>query len=580
MSSAWPNLPGYEFQRLLGEGAMGAVYAAEQISVGRQVAIKVIHGDLVRREGLADRFRQEARVQAKLNHPNVVTLHDFMESAGGLFIVQELVDGRPLSEIIGREVGPIPAERALPMFRQLLAGVGAAHAAGIVHRDLKPANVLVTHDGHVKVTDFGIAKVAEGSVRTQTGTRMGTIHYMAPEQVRAKAVDARTDVYALGITLFEMLTGRLPFDDGSGEQGDFDVMDSIVRAPFPDPRAVYPHIPESLAQTVRVATQKDAADRFQTCAEFVTGLEVRDGAAEGQALLRRPSPTRRSETSSRDLEPEPELAEHSPIVVSPQARETTIVNTIGMKMVRIPAGSFMMGSAKYEADRRSVEEQHRVTLTQDFLLAATAVTQGQWESVMGSNPSHFKGRDRPVENVSWKDAVEFCNRLSERAGLPPAYVVRKRRFRAPVCTWVQAATGYRLPTESEWEYACRAGTATPFHFGDTITTDQVNYDGNYPYGGTRKGQYRAETVSAGSLPANAWGLHEMHGNVLEWCWDWYGDYPGAATDPVGPGSVARRVLRGGSWSSNAQFCRSANRSDFAPGARCRNLGLRPASSAP
>ena len=565
------SLPaGYVLRRLLGEGAMGAVYEAVQTSVDRRVAIKVIHGDLVRREGLAERFRQEARVQGQLNHPNVVALYDFVESSAGLFLVQEYVDGRPLSAVIGREIGPIPAEKALPMFRQLLAGVGAAHTAGIVHRDLKPANVLVTHDGHVKVTDFGIAKVAGGSVKTQTGTRMGTMHYMAPEQVRAESVDARTDVYALGVTLFEMLTGHLPFDEGGSEISDWELMTRIVQTPVPDPRDVYPHIPESLVQAVLVATNKDPAERFQDCAEVGDCLQALDGIETGSGS---PAPERIGVIRVGDQGSKSDA--HSPGIVRLRKPAREVVNSMGMAMMRIPAGEYSMGSPPAEAGRSSDEMQHRVVLSCDFMLAKTAVTQGQWASVMGRNPANFNGKERPVENVNWDDAVLFCNQLSEREGRTPAYAVNRGEV-----SWDQAANGYRLPTESEWEYACRAGSETPFHFGDRISTAQVNYDGNYPYGGGPVGEFRRETVLVGSLPANAWGLHETHGNVYEWCWDWYGAYPGAVTDPVGPALGTRRVLRGSSWSNFGRYCRSAARYHVAPVGRSRNLGLRPASSAP
>src|SRR5262249_47079270 len=144
------------------------------------------------------------------------------------------------------------------------------------------------------------------------------------------------------------------------------------------------------------------------------------------------------------------------------------------------------------------ETLHRVTLTQGFHLGVHQVTQAQWQAIMGNNPSNFTGNDRPVEMVSWNDCVDFCKRLGEKTGM-----------------W------FRLPTEAEWEYACRAGTTTPFHFGETISTDQANYDGNYTYGNGTRGVYRKRTKPAGSFPANAWGLHEMHGNVWEWCQDGY-----------------------------------------------------------
>jgi formylglycine-generating enzyme required for sulfatase activity len=185
-------------------------------------------------------------------------------------------------------------------------------------------------------------------------------------------------------------------------------------------------------------------------------------------------------------------------------------------------------------------------------MAKTEVTQKQWKALMGKNPSFFTGDDLPVETVTWKDAAEFCRKLSKKEGVT-----------------------YRLPTEAEWEYACRAGTTTAFHTGETINTDQANYDGNHTYAGGPKGEFRETTTEAGSLPANAWGLHEMHGNVWEWCADWYGEYPqGEARDPTGPAKGDRRVFRGGCWINFPAVCRSANRASTVPVSWNFHLGFR------
>jgi len=220
----------------------------------------------------------------------------------------------------------------------------------------------------------------------------------------------------------------------------------------------------------------------------------------------------------------------------------------------IPPGRFLMGSPRNEPKRNDNELQHEVVFTQGFWLADTACTQGLWQAVMGNNPSDFKGDDQlPVDSVSWDDCVEFISRINR---LIPGLDLR-------------------LPTEAQWEYACRAGTLTPFSFGFQITTDQVNYDGNYPYPGGPKREYRQRTVAVKSLPPNNWGLYEMHGNVWEWCADRYGAYAaGTVTDPQGPAQGVHRVLRGGSWLNNGRFVRSAYRYGNDPGDRYHNFGLR------
>ena len=213
-------------------------------------------------------------------------------------------------------------------------------------------------------------------------------------------------------------------------------------------------------------------------------------------------------------------------------------NSQSMKFVWIPPGSFVMGSPKQEKERFEDETQHKVTLTKGFYMGVYTVTQEQWKLVMGNNPSHFKGeKNLPVDMVSWNDCQEFIKKLREK----------DKKL-------------YRLPTEAEWEYACRAGTITPFHFGETISTDQANYDGNFIYGTGKKGMCREKTTPVGGFPANAWGLYDMHGNVWQWCQDWYSDYPQKdVVDPQGAEKGDFRVLRGGSWSIHPEYGRSACR---------------------
>jgi formylglycine-generating enzyme required for sulfatase activity len=226
---------------------------------------------------------------------------------------------------------------------------------------------------------------------------------------------------------------------------------------------------------------------------------------------------------------------------------------VQLEMVYIPPGEFMMGSPANEANRSNDETQHRVKLTKGFWMGKHEVTQEQWERIMGNNPSNFKGVKNPVEQVSWNDCQEFVGKLNG--------MVSGRRF--------------RLPTEAEWEYACRAETTAPFHYGESLDATMANFDGNYPYGLGAKGEYRQKTVAVGSFQANKWGLYDMHGNVWEWCQDWYGDYPtSAVSDPAGPGAGDVRVIRGGGWVGNAGFCRSAYRSWNGPGNRGDGLGFR------
>jgi len=237
-----------------------------------------------------------------------------------------------------------------------------------------------------------------------------------------------------------------------------------------------------------------------------------------------------------------------------------ITNSIGMKLVLIPKGTFMMGSPETEKGRQENETQHEVTISKDYYLGVYEVTQAQYETVMGKNPSHFQGAivgnenaDLPVENVSWDDAVEFCKKLSD---LPEEK---------------KAGRVYRLPTEAEWEYACRAGSKTAYSFDDE--------EGLLPEYGWFKRNSSDRTHTVGLLEPNAWGLYDMHGNVWEWCSDWYVEYPqGAVSDPTGPKEGSDRVIRGGGWNSGAADCRSAYRGGSTPGDRFYSLGFRLALS--
>jgi formylglycine-generating enzyme required for sulfatase activity len=275
-----------------------------------------------------------------------------------------------------------------------------------------------------------------------------------------------------------------------------------------------------------------------------------------------------------------------------------LTNSLGMKLALIPAGKFLMGSPPGEAlkPKKLDEEQHPVELTKAFYLGVHEVTQGQFKRVMGYNPSFFStdgtGKDglsylavsKPsggkekvkeldstdnlaVENVSWHEAVEFCKKLSARPE-------EKKEGR-----------NYRLPTEAEWEYSCRAAAPAkqPFHFGPSLSSTQANFDGNFPYGGAAKGPFLGRTCAVGSYRANKFGLFDMHGNVWEWCADWFDkDYYKRTPriDPKGPATGTHRVLRGGSWISSSRICRAAYRLWGGPGFRFHDRGFRVACSLP
>lgn len=248
--------------------------------------------------------------------------------------------------------------------------------------------------------------------------------------------------------------------------------------------------------------------------------------------------------------------------------------------VLISGGIFEMGSPDTEAWRSEDETQHIVTVS-DFYMSMYEVTQAEYTEVIGSNPSSFSGDMLPVETVSWLDAIRYCNARSELEGLQPAYSIEGQTV-----TWNRSADGYRLPTEAEWEYACRAGTTTPFHTENSISAEEANYYGHYPYEiennyfsqsnlDTKPGEYRQTTVDVSSFSPNGWGLYNMHGNVGEWVWDYYGAYSAEEqNNPTGPETGTLRIYRGGGWNDFAKNMRSAYRAAMAEDKSSFNIGIR------
>ncbi|MCI0540685.1 MAG: formylglycine-generating enzyme family protein [Verrucomicrobiales bacterium] len=260
---------------------------------------------------------------------------------------------------------------------------------------------------------------------------------------------------------------------------------------------------------------------------------------------------------------------NSPVFFALLQDSSALINPIPLpNFVKIPAGTFLMGSPTTKKERNSDETQHTVLLTRDFYMSKYEVTQEEYLAVMGNNPSFATGDlTRPVESMNWYDATAYCAELTASEGAAG---------RLPA-GWV-----YRLPTESEWEYACRAGTSTPFHYGPDLRSGMANFDGGSEYlGGTGtvnnpNGTYLDETAAVGSYAPNAFGLYDMHGNVWELCLDWYGSYPsGTVTNPLGPAMGSFRVGRGGGWDYDARRCRSAYRFFRAPDGGGRLLGFRP-----
>jgi formylglycine-generating enzyme required for sulfatase activity/serine/threonine protein kinase len=530
----------------LGEGGMGTVYLAEHPKLGR-LALKVplLRGD--NNVELLARFYREARLAQIVHHPFICPVYEFGEIEGTHYLTMPFVEGAPLSRLI-QPGAPWEPGRAARLVCRLALALQALHERQVIHRDLKPHNVMVRANDDPMLMDFGLAvELGDDNTRlTGPGATLGTPAYMAPEQIEGEpqAFGPSTDVYGLGVILYQLLTGRLPFEGRN--------MAALVRKILDTdparPTAWRPDLGSELEQVCLKMVAKRSEDRHPDMAAVVAELDACpeqrppdppravDAFAGGDPAqpLAVFSGSAVPDTKGSNLLPRAETASQR---APGEVLTVSIVPGVEMKFAWVPAGSFLRGSQRHEKGRESHETQHQVTLTKGFFLGVFPVTRTQWQALLLGLPPKTDGGDLPVVSVSWHDCQEFYEGMGDKLG---------KRF--------------RLPTEAEWEYAARAGSITAFHFGETISTEQANYDGNRTDGEGRSGVQRNEPKPVGSFPPNSWGLHDMHGNVWEWCSDWYGPYPsGGVTDPPGAGTGYARVLRGGSWDSSQVACRSAHR---------------------
>ena len=538
----------FEIKEYLGTGGMGIVYAAWDTKLESEVALKFLHSafnSLVQvKQNDLKRFEEEAKTLAKLDHANVCVIREVGKtSKGQAYIVMPLYRGKTLKEELEELSEPLDAKQVLNYAKQIAEGLNYIHQEGIIHRDIKPANIIITDQG-IRILDFGFAKLKEHQFTTTTQS-IGTVAYMSPEQLRneKESIDHRTDIWTWGVVLFEMLVGEHPFGESLGAIGGILHGDSPhLNKHLPDDRfcrALQNIIDKSLAKIVE--------ERYQLFEDVLVDLKHLTRGELGRIKDLKTS-------SQKTFIRVPIWAKRIGVDLNGEFADLVVEN-VRQRFRWIDSGKFWMGSPESEQGRYSNETRHKVRISKGFWLADTVCTQALWKAVMGKNPSHFKDDDLPVEQVSWNDTQVFIKKLN---GLVKGLKLR-------------------LPTEAEWEYCCRAGTETPFSFGETINSEQANFNGNYPYANGKKSEYRKKPVIVRSLPCNHWGLYEMHGNLWEWCEDWYGDYKinnEITVDPRGSNTGPSRVLRGGSWSGDAGDCRSAYRDSGVSAIRSYVRGFR------
>ena len=532
----------YRVQCQLGRGGFGVTYEINEVRTNQAKVLKVLINNDPKAVEL---FKQEADVLSQLHHSGIpnVELDAYFEyypynSQNPIHcLVMEKVVGEDLEKYMQkRGLRPINQTTAIEWLKDLIIILEQVHNKDFFHRDIKPSNIMLRSEkAELVLIDFGTVRKVTSTVFKQQGGVTGIISagYTPSEQINHNAVP-QSDFFALGRTFVYLLTGKEPLDpimyDSYNERLNW--------------RNHAPQISSMLADLLDDMMQRLYKDRPQNTQVILQRIAAIEKALQPQRPKpQAPIPSNNLKTFSFEV-----VTTDARGNITNRRKESAkyftedLGNGVTLEMVEILGGTFIMGSPKSEAKRGSNEgPQHQVTVP-SFYMGKYELTQVQYQAIIGTNPSNFKGDNRPVEGVNWNNAVEFCKKLSQKTGKK-----------------------YRLPSEAEWEYACRAGTTTPFYFGESITPDLVNYDGNYTYASAPKGKYRQQTTDVGTFPPNSFGLYDMHGNVWEWCQDDYkNDYINAPTDGSALTSPSRsaKLLRGGSWYVNPGICRSAYRNNY------------------
>lgn len=554
-------------------------------------------------------------------HKNIISVQDGFAFRDDTFvIVSDFAEGGSLGDWLQANGGKSPSlEKTVEIMSEILDGLTHLHSQNpekIIHRDLKPDNVLFK-SGVPCITDFGVSRMSQTitqSMAQMAATSAGTPLYMSPESFNNQPASRSMDIWSAGVILYQMLSGSFPY------YADNPISLAIEVISGNPPKPLSSDVPNQFRVVVAKALEKDVSRRFQTAEELKASLKevlkslkseqtqldgkgtiidedfqipVTDDLGKVDAndnldnkrkylnliwiligtlvvfpiiivtlfvifkptktietsnlnsnneLLNQNSNKTNNQNNKTDNRPLNENISANIFKINPNGGMQTFKNSIGMEFVKIPSGSFMMGSPENEKGRNSDETQHQVTISKSFYMGIYEVTQGQWKTLIARNPSKFStcGDNCPVEFVNWQDIQEFIKKLNAKG-----------------------EGTYRLPTEAEWEYACRAGKIDEYE-GSNLS-EIAWYDENSDN----------RTHPVGQKKPNPWGLYDMHGNVYEFLQDWYGNYPnGSVVDPKGQNTGIYTVIRGGSWGGSAENLRAASRSSGSPVFHLGDLGFR------
>ncbi|HNR95697.1 MAG TPA: bifunctional serine/threonine-protein kinase/formylglycine-generating enzyme family protein [Anaerolineae bacterium] len=546
------HLGKYEIISELGRGGFGVVYRARDSELDREIALKVIHPQLLVDSSFVQRFYEEARIAAGLDHPSIVHINNVGEAEGRLFIDMTLLEGVTLHQRIA-EVGRLAPDSAVAILSQVAEAVDYAHSKNVLHRDLKPANIIVRSDGHTTLTDFGLAKAHSESRISSREQQVGTLLYMAPEQFDPSLgeICRQTDLYALGIVVYEMLSGHPPFEGISTQ-----VMHGHVSRQPPRLEDMTPAISNLLDR----ALAKKPTDRFSSAAELVDAL--RQSGREATLLTEQEHTSLSPGGQGKGDGRREDTSREQPTPEAP-AGAIKVLGSSGITLVYAPGGGFLLGSADGDVLAAPDEKPRHSARVQGFWMGSTPVTNAQYRHFIEA-----KGYDSreywSEEGWQWKQDMD--------ASAPKYW--DSPLWNSDACpvvgvSWYEAEAfarwaGGRLPTEAEWEYAARGGPLTKgLGYSGSDNASDVAW-----YGENSSGH----TSPVALKKANELGLCDMSGNVWEWVQDEYGPYPdrGSSQSPQG----GQRVLRGGSWFCPATMVRCACRSKSSPETRYDDIGFR------